>query len=292
MIQQQWQRFLQQQPPDETPRAGLAWLPELAAVRFSGPDARTFLQGYLTCDTAELRPGVLLPTALCNLKGRVVMNGWCTPAGEAPEHDVVVVLHDSLVDRLAGFLDAYLKFSRTRLIDRRAGLLVLAGLDLDGPEGALPMDGRRSLVLADDLARARALWETHAHVPAETWRAALTADGVPLLCAEVSETFLPQMLDLQTLGAINFEKGCYLGQEVVARAQHRGQVKRRLARLRWRGAAAPAPGSEITDATGRTHGVAVQSATDGDGQGPLLAVLGRDAPHDLRQGDADLSVPA
>lgn len=293
MIHDHWQQYLQQAGKPEPASAGLAYLPELAAVRFSGADVRKFLQGYLTCDTDDLRPDRLIPTALCNLKGRVVMNGWCAPLpehGDRAQH-VVLVLHASLVERLAGFLDAYLKFSRTTLTDLRPDTLVFGSLDLEaaGEAGGLPLDGRRCLFLASDLDAARELWVAHPHLPAATWLAALTADGIPLVSTDVSETFLPQMLDLQTLGAINFAKGCYLGQEVVARAQHRGQVKRRLARLRWQGARAPLPGAEITDAGGRPQGVIVQSATDGSGA--LLAVLSRDAPQELRHGDAGL-IPA
>lgn len=289
MIHALWQPILEASPPAADATAGLASLQQLAAVRFRGGDARAFLQGYLTCDTDDLVAGRLLPAALCNLQGRVVMNGWCAPdPGADPEHDVLLVLHASLVERLAGFLEKYLKFSRTRLEDLRHSHLVLGTLDL-AVSGALELDARRRLFVLDDLDAARDLWDRHPHLSARAWLDALTADRWPLVSEPVSETFLPQMLDLQTLGAINFDKGCYLGQEVVARAQHRGEVKRRLVRLGWRGGEAPAPGSEITDDTGRVRGTVVQSATGEPGGGYLLAVLARDAPHVLRQGDVHLS---
>ena len=286
MSRDDWQTYLQSAPAPGAAKTGLAWLPELSAVRFAGSDARKFLQGYLTCDTADLADGRLIPTALCSLKGRVVMNGWCATAGD---QDVTLVLHRSLTARLARFLKPYLTFSRTTLEDLGDDVLVLAGLDLPPAAGGLVMDERRRLFLAAGMEEARSLWESQPHMTAETWRAALVDDGIPLVSEAVSETFLPQMLNLEALGAVDFAKGCYLGQEVVARAQHRGEVKRHLTRLGWQGDTAPDPGSEVTDpASGRVVGVVVQSALTTPGKGNLLAVLQRDAADRLQQGDTGL----
>lgn len=281
-----WQEFLSSEPAPHA-AAGLAWLPELAPVRFSGSDARAFLQGYLTCDTTALERARLTPTALCSLKGRVVLNGWCALLDDGPgAENVLLVLHASLVDRLAAFLRPYLAFSRTALSDLGDELALLASLDLPADPGALPIDARRALYPCAE-AEARSLWAAHPHVAAAAWFSALTADGVALVSEPTSEAFLPQMLDLHTLGAVDFAKGCYLGQEVVARAQHRGQVKRHLTRLRWHGSRPPA-GAEIRDGNGRVHGVVVQSAADEAGGGPALAVLRDDAPKAL-EGDTGLT---
>lgn len=306
MLHTDWQTYLDDHPTDSGSGAGpfLAWLPELALVRFSGNDAAGFLQGYLTCDTATLTPDRATPAALCNLKGRVVTNGWCALAPDGDPRSVLFILHASLRERLAAFLKAYMAFSRTHLEDLDDQLVVLVGLDLDeAPPPAdvqvLEMDPRRRLYLCHGLAAARACWEAHPQRGAEAWRAALIEDGVPLLAAEVSETFLPQMLNLDRLGAVDFQKGCYLGQEVVARAQHRGQVKRRLQRLHWRGRQ-PQPGSEISDGAGRPQGTVVQSAATSNDAGEALAVLRESAaqvqPDDsaeggLRQDDTVL-IPA
>jgi tRNA-modifying protein YgfZ len=285
MIHKAWQQYLADTADLPSAAAGVTCIEELAAVRFEGSNARTFLQGYLTCDTTELSEGVPLPTALCNLKGRVVMNGWCVADGD---ENVLLVLHVSLVDTLAAFLARYLAFSRnTSLVDLRDSVLVLGGLDLADAAEGLAIDQRRTLFLVGSIAEAVALCERHARLPSGSWLASLTADGVPLVSASVSETFLPQMLNLETLGAIDFEKGCYLGQEVVARAQHRGQVKRRLATLRWEGAASPVPGAEVTDEHGKAQGVLLQSGGTVF-SGPALAVLRDTAPEGLWQGDVHL----
>jgi folate-binding protein YgfZ len=278
MIHQTWQSMLTDDAGSEGP--GLAYLPELAVVRFEGAGTAAFLQGYLTCDTASLEPDVLAPTALCSLKGRVVLDGWCALDGDGER--ILLILHRSLAPRLAAFLEMYLKFSRTRLEDVSARTLVLGSLDLADADGGMRLDARRRLYLFDDVDDAGALWSKHPHITPEAWLAALTDDGFPLVTEPVSERFLPQMLDLARLGAVDFEKGCYLGQEVVARAQHRGEVKRRLARLTWQGPAPPPVGSDVQDADGRSVGVIVQSAAAAPGQGPALAVLSREIPHVLR----------
>jgi tRNA-modifying protein YgfZ len=285
MIREQWQTWLTSMSAEAGPpaAAGIAYLPDLAAVRFTGRDARKFLQGYLTCDTGELTNTSLTPTALCNLKGRVVMNGWCAAAGD----DVLLVLHASLTDDLAAFLRAYLMFSKAKL--ERPEVLVLASLDCEHAAGGFVMDERRRLFLCDSVAAARQYWETLPHLQHGAWLGALTDDGIPLISKPVSQTFLPQMLNLQNLGAVDFAKGCYLGQEVVARAQHRGQVKRQLARLSWSGPAAPAPGAEITDLRQRVVGVVVQSVARSPGSGVLLAVLQQEAEGDLRHGETTLA---
>ncbi len=92
------------------------------------------------------------------------------------------------------------------------------------------------------------------------------------------------MLDLPRIGAVSFDKGCYLGQEIVARAQHRGQVKRHLVRMMWQGENVPTAGTPLTDDSGQARGVlllaagddaesAARGTTAGKRSGTALAVL-------------------
>jgi hypothetical protein len=287
MIHEAWQSFLARtgtapvQATASSTRAatrGIAWLPELTIAAFEGADVRRFLQGYLTCDTAALDSSRFLPAAICSLKGRVVVNGWCI----APHpQQVLFVIHASLFDPLQALLQVYLRFSRTRLANLGPQQLVFGGLNLEADTAGAPVDAVRRLIFCSELAEAERLWQTQPHLAAGAWQRQLIADGMPMVTAATTDAFLPQMLDLPALGAINFNKGCYLGQEVVARAQHRGQVKRHLARLEWAGADAPAPGAELADAAGRTRGVVVQS-TAGTGTGTALAVVQDDAEYPLR----------
>ena len=125
MLLDSWQNMPPGAPDAEQ---AAALLPELKVLRFSGSDVLGFLQGYLTIDTADLPQGAVRLTALTNLQGRVVANGWCA----SPQPDVLEwTVHESLTDHVAGFLRRYLAFSRTRLEVRVDDHLVLDQGELD-----------------------------------------------------------------------------------------------------------------------------------------------------------------
>jgi folate-binding protein YgfZ len=105
----------------------------------------------------------------------------------------------------------------------------------------------------------------------DTWRLLDIADGVPQVYAATSEEFVAQMLNLDVVGGISFEKGCYTGQEVIARAHYRGRVKRRMQRFLSRGAVKLAVGSTGLLADGRGFKV-VEAAQLGNGRCEFLAV--------------------
>jgi folate-binding protein YgfZ len=100
--------------------------------------------------------------------------------------------------------------------------------------------------------------------------------GLPSVGPEVAERYLPQMLSLDLIGAMSFDKGCYPGQEIIARTQNLGSVKRRLARFRVVGGAPLAVGDDILDANGASVGGVIRSAAEG-GKSEVLAVVQLDA---------------
>jgi folate-binding protein YgfZ len=114
----------------------------------------------------------------------------------------------------------------------------------------------------------------------ESWRSADIAAGLPQVYARTSEAFVAQMLNLDELGGIAFDKGCYTGQEVIARAHYRGRVKRRLQRFHIPGVRL-SPGDSGTLTDGRAFQV-VESVAAADGGSDVLAVaplsLGEDTP--------------
>lgn len=240
---------------------------ELAICRFDGPDAQTFLQGYLTCDLNQLSAQQALPTALCNLKGRVIANGWALPTATLdtePREGVALLCHASVADALLAALEKYLVFSKTKA--SRAGAPFAIATSAQGTGTALVELGAGSWLAPG----ASAL-----NSPATAFWQRLCEARRVLVTHQTAERFLPQMLGLEQWGAVDFDKGCYLGQEVVARAQHRGAVKRQLALLRTSPAAATGaaqPPSQDPDGQlsvdGKAVGEAVQRAGD-----LLLAVL-------------------
>src|SRR5699024_7565512 len=104
------------------------------------------------------------------------------------------------------------------------------------------------------------------------WQLAEIDAGLPEIAAATAGMFVPQMLDLHWLGGIDFHKGCYPGQEVIARLHFRGRLTRRLFRMAWQGQQ-PAPGDDITDAAGKRQGSVLRAGAAATGHGRLLAVL-------------------
>ena len=181
---------------------------------FDGPDAASFLQGYLTADLDALAPQRALPTALCNIKGRVIASGWTF--GEPSR--VRLLLHASVTGDVEQELGKYLLFAKSKLSVAATGLRfahgehVAAGVALPGLGYSVDPEA------ASD--------QGHG-----AFTDACVEAGFVVVSKPVSQTFLPQMIGLTDVGAVSFSKGCYLGQEIVARAQHRGQVKRKLQRF-------------------------------------------------------------
>ena len=225
----------------------------LAQADFAGPDAAAFLQGYVTADLEALAPDRALPMALCNLKGRVVANGWA--AGE-PTH-VRLLVHPSVVPILARELGKYLLFAKSRLNEAQSGIRLSPVASSDGFE--LPPVGHYATLSASD--------EGHA-----AFTKACADSGFVLVTEAIAGSFLPQMIGLTDVDAVNFAKGCYLGQEVIARAEHRGQVKQRLRRYGFDGEG-PSIGADVM-AGSRKIGTVV--AVGGDVV--LAAVRSDDSP--------------
>lgn len=235
-----------------------------AALRLVGPDAADFLQGYLTADLDGLAQNAALPMAYCNLRGRVLASGWVagTPT------DVLLVVGADVADAFATDLGKYLLFAKAKL-QAVADRLAFSEAPTDAV--ALPPTGYH-LRLA----------------PAESGHEALAgacvAAGFIVAVAATSQRFLPQMIGLTEVGAVSFAKGCYLGQEVVARAEHRGEVKQKLARFRAAGDV-PAVGADVL-AGGARVGVVVAAAP-----GLVLASV-RGTPQTATAGGCELRADA
>ena len=199
-----------------------------AQLDFVGVDATAFLQGYVTADLDELRADRALPTAFCNIKGRVTADGWV--AGEPRR--VRLVLHRSVAEPLRSELGKYLLFARSKLTRPQGGLRFAAEPSAGAVE--LPPTGWFVSFDAPDDAQ---------H---DAFANACVEAGFVAVEQGTSQAFLPQMIGLTAAGAVSFAKGCYLGQEVVARAEHRGEVKQKLRRYRWQGEP-PSVGADVLD---------------------------------------------
>jgi len=186
----------------------LQYATDLAVLRFEGVDAARFLQGYLTCNTTLLEPEAWQATALCNLQGRVITSGWAR--GDANAIDILV--HESLATTTLDFLAPYQRFSRTKS-------KVLEGVTVSATFTALTPLPFNFRINGSDQSGSMAQGQ---------FQSILNSQRHVVVTAQTSAEFLPQALGLVDAGAVAFDKGCYLGQEVVARAEHRGNVKKNL----------------------------------------------------------------
>lgn len=236
-----------------------------ALIHVSGDDAAAFLQGQLTQDLNRLASAPGLPAAWCNAKGRVI--AVMRLIGVAAGHFGLVVPGSSvaaLVTRLSMFrLRARVDIAQDnegwRLVATRSpeDLARLESLGLM-PEHRLFAVRQREGIVALELGgasrcvelfgTARAFEDLNLHLHQSLddagWRSALVEAGVPHIEGTTSERFTAHMLNLDLLGAISLDKGCYAGQEVIARTQHLGQSKRRLLRYRL-GSGTASPGDRL-----------------------------------------------
>jgi folate-binding protein YgfZ len=215
-------------------------LPFLGVLRIAGPDAASYLQGQLTHDMRLLTDGRTLLAAAATPQGRVV----ALLRLRQGEHGIDALLPADLVEPVAARLRKFVL--RARVDVQVAGDLTVASVAGGTPaDPALVVDGTgpvwfdyaagRKVVAAPEAVLRELLGPQLAHNEAgiETaWWAADVAAGLPQGFAASSEAFVPQMLNLDLLDAISFAKGCYTGQEIVARTQHLGRIKRRTARFR------------------------------------------------------------
>lgn len=247
-----------------------------------------FLQGYITCDVETLRADHWQPAALCNLQGRVVAFGW---ARRRAEEQILWLVHACLVDTLRTFLRPYLAFSKTRVDRFPSEVLVMGmlGTGIPGPAQIGRPGAAAGITLVETEEILLQLAGSGHRVSEEDWMCALIEARIPWFTGAIGGRFLPQMLGITELGGVDFEKGCYLGQEVVARAQHLGRVKRALAALHWSGTRAPEPGGDVRDQQGREVGTLIQTTADPQGPRLCLAVLQEKATPPFQEQDTGLS---
>jgi folate-binding protein YgfZ len=259
-------------------------LPHLGVIQAQGEDAANFLHNQLSNDVLLLPVGQSRLAAFCSAKGR--MQASFILLKTAPDTVLLVLSLDLLAQtlkRLSMFvLRAKVKISDSTSQWALRGLLGESARALAGdatPWQTLTQDGAHTVSLYSAVLGAseipRALWiapaghdlPAGAEVPAVVWQWAEVMSGVTLVSQPVFEAFVPQMLNYESVGGVNFKKGCYPGQEVVARSQFRGTLKRRTALVH--SLVALAAGQEVFTPTDPDQACAtvVLSAARADGQG-------------------------
>ena len=257
-------------------------------IRVAGADRARFLQGQLTQDVATL------PT------GRPVRAGWADPKGRlrclmwvyAWQDAIWLLLPTALAEATRRQLQMYVLRADVQLdteghevsIVTISAARALTGTDIATEEGSIGSCFYNTSYFAlrpgmqTDLclltAAAGAIPATAGPEPQETWRLAEIRAGIPSVWPGTVGHFVPQMLNLDVLGALNFSKGCYVGQEIVARTQNLGRIKRRMFRLTASEAVAAQPGDVVW--TGADNAGEVVDAVTTGSTTELLAVLSLD----------------
>ncbi|CAD6549538.1 YgfZ/GcvT domain-containing protein [Paraburkholderia sabiae] len=267
-------------------------LPQFGVIDATGDDAASFLHSQLTNDTQHLDAATARLAGYCSPKGRLLASFlmWCS--GESIRMLVSKDVQPAAQKRLSMFVLR----AKAKLSDASGDVLAigLAG-DVRGalsgvfdaiPDGVhVKVDGPAgSLVRVPDAAgRLRYVWvgpkaEVEARLPAleaklrrvspAVWDWLDIRAGEPRITQRVVEQFVPQMINFDVLGGVNFRKGCYPGQEIVARSQYRGTIKRRMSLANVAGETeSVVPGAELfhSDDPGQPCGMLVNTAAAPDG---------------------------
>ena len=271
-----------------------------ALIAVSGPDARTLLQGQLTNDIEAVDESRTQLSAWCSIKGRVLALFRIWQRGEALHLELPAELEESIAARLRMYvLRARVSIESASQDAVRFGVSGTEVAKLLAKEhGPLPARPDRALrsgectfirlrgerprfqVIAPFDA-ARALWEqcrevaTPVSVPA--WNLLDIRAGIPNISAAQSDRFLPQALNLDRIDGLSFDKGCYAGQEIIARTQYLGRLKRHLCRAALHATEPPIPGDMILAGAGHRDEQAGQvvsaAASERAGRWELLAVI-------------------
>jgi folate-binding protein YgfZ len=270
-------------------------LAHLGILRFTGADALSFLQGQVSNDTQRLAENTPVLAAYSSAQGRVLALIYLLPHSSG----VAAILPREI---LAPTLERMRKFilrAKVRIEDAGESLVVAGQFGGAYPAadsryvehygiGTAPVGHDRSrywIIGAPD--RIAAAAATAPERFEEEWRLADIRAGLPQVYAATSEAFVAQMLNLDLLDGISFTKGCYTGQEIIARTQHLGRIKRRLFRLRLP-AGTWSIGQALRLADGRQG--RLTEVIESHGQIEALAVLNVE-PNSAGESDASGSAP-
>ncbi|MEJ2686228.1 MAG: folate-binding protein YgfZ [Gammaproteobacteria bacterium] len=268
-------------------------------IAVHGAEAETFLQGQVSNDIRQVDDTHSQLSSYCSPKGRMLASFRAFRRGDTYYLRMPASLVDTTMKRLRMFV---LRAQVT--LDDASNTFVQIGVSGPGVSeplqdffGAVP-DAVDQAVQAQEctlirvpgghpryeiygpLEMMRKLWDTlnvrSAPIGSTAWALLDIMAGIPVIYPATADAFVPQMANMQLIGAVNFKKGCYPGQEVVARTQYLGKLKRRMYLGRLAAEQAPAPGDELfSPGTGTEQSVGriVDARPHPDGGYALLAVI-------------------
>jgi folate-binding protein YgfZ len=258
-------------------------LSQFGLARFSSTEAQAFLHSQLTCDVAALQSGKSTYGSYCSPKGRVLATFLLWRVGE----DYFMQLPSPLREPIQKQLSKYILRAKVKAADASPEwtLIGVAGKDATamvqraaGGETVIKLPGERyEIAVTRGKAQAilAALASEAEKISPEYWDWLGIRAGVPVILPATQEAFVPQMLNLDLIGGVSLTKGCYPGQEIVARMHYRGTLKQRMYLANVAGSDSPQPGDKLysPDFGEQACGTIVNSARSPEGGSDVLAVL-------------------
>ena len=233
----------------ETMSEHVADLSNNALLCVSGDDAAAFLQAQLTNEVEALAVDGAQWNVWCSPKGRLLATFLLV---RRPAEFLLMLpaeIAGPIAKRLGMFVlrskvkitDVSDRYARRGILGRRAGPAPMRVVEENGAILVGLEEGRIVALMPPE----RALT---ADLGADAWELAAIRAGVPTITAATQEAFVPQMANFELVGGVSFKKGCYPGQEIVARTQYRGGLKRRMALVHLGGGERPQPGQSVYSA--------------------------------------------
>lgn len=276
----------------------MADLSHYSLIRFSGEDAKTFLQSQFTCDIREINPHKAQYGSYCTPKGRILATFLLWQQGD----DFLMQLPASLAAAIQKRLSIYVLRAKVTITDASddwirvgiAGPRAIALLDtVTGTSSSFSQSlqvmhdneisklylSQQRIELITTPGNAPELWNRlsqHAkNIGAGCWDWLTITSGIPVILPETQEMFLPQMVNLDAIGGVSFKKGCYPGQEIVARTQYLGKLKRRMFLAHINTAQTVTAGDALysSDMKDQSSGNIVNAASSPQGGFDVLAVI-------------------
>ncbi len=292
-----WVSFEQRQPAFKSALCDLSYL---GLIRITGKDSIDFLQGQFTNDITTLTAQQCQLSACCNPKGHILANGWFF---HRDDDEILFQLPGTTLPTLLKRLSMFVFRAAVKLTDAsdeliRIGLVGSHAREQLGqilpnlPTASQPVAQAGDLTIVQlpgSLPRfeiigpqpsIEKIWKALSTVAAPTnsrfWALQDIRAGIPTIYPATVEAFIPQMVNMQLLNGISFSKGCYCGQEVVARTQHRGTLKRRMYLAHINGNRQPSAGDELfshSAAHGKPAGMVVDAQPAPEGGFDALVMV-------------------
>jgi tRNA-modifying protein YgfZ len=276
-----WQAFLKTYSPHhplDDATHHLVNLSDYGLLKVSGTDAKKLLQGQLTCQVDEVTATQARMGAHCNPQGRVISLFYLIQM----QHSYYLLMPRAMVAVAMTALKKYAVFYKTQLTDESDNAIIIGYASLIKPAVNTSLinitnitnvtnavSGGSRYILVGELEPMKTIWEELAkHTPISTlstWKLLTIRDGIPTIYPETTGKFLPHEINLHELGAIHFDKGCYTGQEIIARMHYRGKLKKHMYQASIASESLILPGSDIYSLQGlemRSSGIVVDASPE------------------------------